>query len=124
MQGFLLIENSRTHCIVPSLSLLGIGGVLPTELGELTQLEILDLSKNKQVGVDGTGISGGIPAEIGNLKLLTTLVLFENRLTGELVPFLLWISLYSLVKCSAHVESFLFFQFQVPCPLKLVASQN
>ena len=88
-------------------------------MGELTQLEILDLSKNKQVGVDGTGISGGIPAEIGNLKLLTTLVLFENRLTGELVPFLLWLSLYSLVKYSTHVASFLFLSISGAMPVEI-----
>ena len=62
----------------------GIGGVLPTEIGELVKLEVLDLSKNKKEGVEGSlGISGGIPVEIGNLVELKILVLFENDLSGE-----------------------------------------
>ena len=85
-------------------------------MGELTQLEILDLAKNKQVGVDETGISGGIPAEIGNLKSLTTLVLFENRLTGKLLLPMLWLS---LVEYSAHVESFLFVSISGAMPVEI-----
>ena len=62
----------------------GIGGVLPTEIGQLVKLEVLDLSKNKKEGVEGSlGISGGIPTEIGNLVELKILVLFENDLSGE-----------------------------------------
>ena len=62
----------------------GIGGVLPTEIGQLVKLEVLDLSKNKKEGVEGSlGISGGIPTEIGNLVELKILVLFENALSGE-----------------------------------------
>lgn len=62
----------------------GIGGVLPTEIGQLVKLEVLDLSKNKKEGVEGSlGLSGGIPVEIGNLVELKILVLFENDLSGE-----------------------------------------
>ena len=62
----------------------GIGGVLPTEIGELVKLEVLDLSKNKKEGVEGSlGISGDIPTEIGNLVELKILVLFENDLSGK-----------------------------------------
>ena len=62
---------------------LGIGGGIPTEVGELTQLRVLDLSSNTKVDVDGSGISGAIPVEIGKLTLLKSLVLSENELSGE-----------------------------------------
>ena len=91
-------------------------------MGELTQLEILDLAKNKQVGVDETGISGGIPAEIGNLKSLTTLVLFENRLTGKLLLPSCYGSLWLSSVLMLNPPSLI--QFQVLCPSKSVALQN
>ena len=50
----------------------------------MVKLEVLDLSKNKKEGVEGSlGLSGGIPVEIGNLVELKILVLFENDLSGE-----------------------------------------
>ncbi len=49
----------------------------PTELGMLTQLQILELS--------ATGINGTIPTEIFNLgKNLKALLLGENALTGTI----------------------------------------
>ena len=53
-----------------------LSGEIPTELGNLTNLEWLDLSKNE--------LSGEIPAELGNLTSLTLLFLHENELSGEI----------------------------------------
>jgi Leucine-rich repeat (LRR) protein len=48
-------------------------GALPSELGRLVNLKILDASHNKMTGV---------PAEIGRLTSLETLDLSDNQLTG------------------------------------------
>ncbi|MDZ4698375.1 MAG: hypothetical protein SH809_01610 [Rhodothermales bacterium] len=51
-----------------------IEGNLPSALGSLEQLEVLDLSRNN--------ISGNIPVEYGNLKKLRILKMDENQLDG------------------------------------------
>jgi hypothetical protein len=53
-------------------------GVLPPELGNLTNLTRLDLAHN--------WITGDIPSELGNLTNLTYLALFTNQLTGTIPP--------------------------------------
>ena len=53
-----------------------LGGALPPELGNLTNLEFIALS--------GTKVSGSIPVELGNLSLLQTLDLRANQLTGSI----------------------------------------
>ena len=53
-----------------------MGGRLPPELGQLTNLEVLDLSGNR--------LWGPIPPELGNLTKLTRLELTTNRLTGPI----------------------------------------
>lgn len=54
----------------------GIGGYIPTEIGAMTSLKVLDLSTNE--------ISGELPSEIGNLaNTITELVLFSNNLNGN-----------------------------------------
>ena len=61
---------------VTELSLRGRGltGVIPAGLGDLSGLQVLDLSANQ--------LTGGIPAELGGLSNLNTLWLHQNRLTG------------------------------------------
>ena len=55
-----------------------LSGTIPSELGSLTNLEVLKLSKNQ--------LSGTIPPELGNLTNLAVLDLFENRLSGTIPP--------------------------------------
>jgi len=45
-------------------------GSIPTNLGGLRELQVLDLDSNEQ--------SGGIPASLGNLSELEVLTLSEN----------------------------------------------
>ena len=51
-------------------------GTIPSELGSLSNLEILSLFQNK--------LTGTIPAELGSLSKLTELGLFSNQLTGTI----------------------------------------
>lgn len=53
-------------------------GDLPSELGNLANLRVLNLG--------GTGLSGGIPRELGNLTNLVELWLWGNELSGEIPP--------------------------------------
>ncbi len=53
-----------------------LSGVIPSEIGDLTALESLQLYNNS--------LSGSIPAEIGNLSSLTILSLQNNALSGEI----------------------------------------
>ena len=55
-----------------------LNGTIPSELGNLTNLERLKLSKNQ--------LRGPIPPELGNLTNLKSLDLYENRLSGPIPP--------------------------------------
>ncbi len=83
-----------------NLSLRGLTGVIPDELGELTALETLNLSHNQLTGdipgelggltaaqvvrLDGNELSGSIPVAFGNLVNLSMLHLGQNQLEGEI----------------------------------------
>ena len=54
----------------------GLSGVIPPELGRLSNPTALDLTGNQ--------LTGEIPAELGNLRSLTKLDLSWNQLTGEI----------------------------------------
>ena len=56
----------------------GLSGRLPTELGRLSNLSLLQLSSNE--------LRGGIPAELGSLGRLELLILADNELSGEIPP--------------------------------------
>ena len=58
------------------LSSRGLNGVIPAQLGNLTELQVLKLSVNE--------LSGSIPEELGNLSKLATLTLSVNELTGNI----------------------------------------
>ena len=53
-----------------------LGGSIPGDLGNLTNLTTLNLGAN--------GLTGGIPNKLGNLTNLTTLLLAANELTGSI----------------------------------------
>ena len=53
-----------------------LSGELPAELGNLADLEVLDLGDNQ--------LSGELPRELGNLANLRQLRLGNNQLSGEL----------------------------------------
>ncbi len=77
-------------------------GAIPAELGDLSGLELLDLSRNELTGTIPpelgnltnlqklylfyNQLAGPIPAELGNLSSLTELVLHNNQLTGPIPP--------------------------------------
>ena len=53
-----------------------LAGLIPAEIGRLTDLRSLDLQSNE--------LAGDIPPEIGNLKLIDNLNLARNELTGKI----------------------------------------
>ncbi len=92
------IEDNK----VISISLLfnNIEGELPSTIGQLKHLQVLELSFNKLYGTipselgnlqnlkllafNGNGLNGTIPSSLGNLSNLTQLHLSSNYLSGEL----------------------------------------
>ncbi len=68
-----LVLSSGSHTDSPWLT-----GVIPPEMGNLSELEWLYLSSN--------ALTGSIPAELGNLNKLKGLRLRRNYLTGSIPP--------------------------------------
>ncbi len=56
-----------------------LNGTLPTELGDLRDLQVLALFENEK-------LTGPIPSELGNLAQLRGLYLESNSLTGKIPP--------------------------------------
>ncbi|GAA0154109.1 transmembrane signal receptor [Lithospermum erythrorhizon] len=67
--------NSRVVSI--TLSSIGLSGSLSGDIGNLVNLQTLDLSYNK-------GLSGNLPASVGNLKKLTNLILVGCNFGGPI----------------------------------------
>ena len=53
-------------------------GIIPSELGQLTELQNLVLARNR--------LTGPIPAALGSLRKLVQLWLYDNRLNGPIPP--------------------------------------
>ena len=69
--------NSDGRVTALALNDNGLAGTLPAALGDLSELEQLDLQAN--------ALSGALPSELADLTNLTTLLLTESRaLTGPL----------------------------------------
>jgi hypothetical protein len=94
------INASNTHVTAISLTNNNLVGTIPTELGNLTNLQQLSLSDNQLAGsippelgnltnlqhlsLRSNELSGSIPTEIGNLTDLQWLHLSNNQLTGSI----------------------------------------
>lgn len=87
-------------CVNGRVGLLRLGGtrdiqgILPSELGDLTGLYVLEL--------DGTGLTGNIPATLGNLTNLNRLSLYNSHLSGPIPPELGKLSNLQLLQLSEN----------------------
>ncbi|XP_022717347.1 probable LRR receptor-like serine/threonine-protein kinase At1g53440 isoform X1 [Durio zibethinus] len=94
-------DGNDTICHVTQILIKGhnLTGILPSELGNLTHLEVIDLTRNylngsipsslsqlplTNLSLLGNRISGSIPREIGDISTLEDLVLEDNLLEGFL----------------------------------------
>lgn len=82
-------NDDETHVIALNLSNKNIQGLISPELGNLTELQVLDLSQNLIGYRDNAApVEPGrdIPGEIGNLSKLELLDLHGNMLEGPIPP--------------------------------------
>lgn len=94
-------DGNNTICHVTQILIKGhnLTGILPPELGNLTDLEVIDLTRNylngslpsslsqlplTSLSLLGNRISGPIPREIGDIPTLEGLVLEDNLFSGSL----------------------------------------
>ncbi|XP_021287456.1 probable LRR receptor-like serine/threonine-protein kinase At1g53430 [Herrania umbratica] len=94
-------DGNNTICHVTQILIKGhnMTGVIPPEFGNLTHLEMIDLTRNylngsipsslsrlplANVSLLGNRLSGSIPQEIGDISTLEGLVLEDNLLGGSL----------------------------------------
>ena len=94
-----VISGSPQRVVVLDLTVKGLSGVIPPELGRLSALYALHLYGNELTGeippelgsltglavlnLSANALTGGIPAEIGRLANLVEMDLSVNRLTGD-----------------------------------------
>ncbi|KAM3369745.1 hypothetical protein ACQJBY_017552 [Aegilops geniculata] len=99
------VECNGANSRVTSLNLFGMNmkGTLSDDIGSLTELRVLDLSSNKDLGgpltpaigklvqlinlaLIGCSFSGTVPSELGNLAQLEFFGLNSNQFTGRIPP--------------------------------------
>ena len=71
-----VVEGTPARVREVSLIRRGLVGEIPSELSELTELQVLNMSRN--------ALMGEIPAELAELKNLERLILSYNYLSGEI----------------------------------------
>ena len=71
-----VVGGSLPRVLSLNLTTSGLTGIVPSELGELSELRYLHLY--------GNDLSGEIPSELGHLANLDTLDLGDNQLTGTI----------------------------------------
>lgn len=98
-----IVCNNDSRVTMLKLSTMAIKGTLSGDIGQLTQLQSLDLSYNTDLGgpltpnignlkqlatliLSGCAFSGNIPQELGNLPLLSFLALNSNKFSGTIPP--------------------------------------
>lgn len=98
-----IVCSNKSQVTMLKLTTMGIKGTLSGDIGQLTQLQSLDLSYNSDLGgtltpnignlvqlstliLSGCGFSGNIPQELGNLPLLSFLALNSNKFSGKIPP--------------------------------------
>ncbi|KAJ6803663.1 putative leucine-rich repeat receptor-like protein kinase isoform X2 [Iris pallida] len=98
-----VVCNNKSQVIMLKLPTMGIKGTLSGDIGQLTQLESLDLSYNPDLGgpltptigglqqlgtliLSGCSFTGSIPTELGNLPQLTFVALNSNKFSGKIPP--------------------------------------
>ena len=74
--GVVVEDGAVTQLLLPNKSWLK--GSIPPEIGNLVNLEFIDLSRNR--------LSGAIPPEIGNLVNVINIYLDGNMLSGPVPP--------------------------------------
>ena len=79
---------------VVALKLYGVSGEIPAELGNLSSLTRLEISRSQ--------LSGGIPAELGDLSNLIILGISISGLTGEIPPELCNLTRLSFLNLSVN----------------------
>ena len=72
------VEVDSGHIISVSLEYNNLTGTIPTQIGNLSNLQYLYLY--------GNNLSGSIPTQLGNLSNLQRLYLLDNLLSGEIPP--------------------------------------
>ncbi|KAH9741552.1 putative leucine-rich repeat receptor-like protein kinase [Citrus sinensis] len=63
-----------------------LSGRIPSEIGALSKLQVLDLSRNHLTDLSSNQLSGLLPREVRNLKYLASLSLNGNNLIGPIPP--------------------------------------